>query len=89
MNDFDNIAEDVDLDEVFVPTDEDYTNLYAEDNNEWNPTDFNLVEHADADCLTGDCDHFCGEPTNADLRRMERRGYARQVDAYEQSLFAL
>lgn len=48
-----------------------------------NPLNYNLVADADEDCLNGDCDHFCGEPTQYDLERLESNGYADAVDAYE------
>lgn len=75
-------------DEAFVPTDEDFADLYEfSTEDEVLDTDtYNLVADADADCLAGDCDHFCGEPTEADLDRLTARGYGHLVEAYENNL---
>ena len=56
-----------------APVDENYTN----------PLNYNLIEDATVECLFGECDHFCGEPTEYDLERLERRGFSEAVDAYE------
>jgi len=53
------------------------------------PLNYNLVADADADCLTGDCDHFCGYPTQYDLERMVARGYATEVENYENGVTTL
>jgi len=53
---------------------------------ELDPNSYNLVADADEDCLVGECDHFCGEPTELDLRRMEARGFGSAVEAYENGL---
>ena len=58
------------------PVDESYTN----------PLNYNLVADADRDCLFGECDHFCGEPTQYDLERLEANGYGDDVDAYERGV---
>jgi len=47
---------------------------------------FNLVEDADMDCLNGDCDHFCGEPTQDDLDRLYAQGKGHLVEAYENNI---
>jgi hypothetical protein len=74
-------------DDNFAPTDKDFEELYdfvtAE---EPDGTMYNLVADADADCLAGDCDHFCGEPTQADLDRLYDRGLGHLVDAYENNI---
>jgi hypothetical protein len=51
-----------------------------------NPLCYNLIEEATADCLSGTCDHSCGEPTQFDLERLEQRGLTDIVDAYENNL---
>ena len=56
-----------------VDVDSDYTS----------PFNYNLVENPTVECLNGECDHFCGEPTQYDLERMERLGFADAVEAYE------
>jgi len=58
------------------PISEDYTD----------PSCYNLIEEATAECLNGECDHFCGEPTQFDLERLEKRGLTEIVDAYESKL---
>lgn len=77
MEDFD--LNDIDLD----VTDAELDALCAEEETE---TAYNLIPKATADCLFGTCDHFCGEPTQDDLDRLERRGYGHLVEAYENGI---
>ena len=51
-----------------------------------NPLNYNLIEDATAECLSGDCEHYCGEPTQYDLERMEKNGKADLVEAYENNV---
>jgi hypothetical protein len=44
---------------------------------------YNLVEDATEECLAGDCEHFCGEPTEDDKDRFYARGWGHLVEAYE------
>ena len=75
---------DFEADDAEAPiTDEDFAELLAEDDAE--PC-YNLVEDADKECLDGECEHFCGEPTQDDLDRLESRGLGHLVEAYENNL---
>lgn len=78
---------DVDNDEFadMNVTDAELDALCADENDE-DDTSYNLIAKATAECLSGDCDHFCGEPTQADLDRLERRGYGHLVEAYENNI---
>jgi hypothetical protein len=67
-------------------TDAELEAFYAEEATEAADEDYNLIAKATAECLSGDCDHFCGEPTQADLDRLERRGYGHLVEAYENNI---
>jgi len=66
-------------------TDDELEEFYAAEE-EADETVYNLVLNADMDCLNGECDHFCGEPTQADLDRLERLGYSHLVEAYENNI---
>jgi hypothetical protein len=52
-------------------TDAEFEALYAQ-SAKADPV-YNLVEDATEECLTGDCEHFCGEPTEDDKDRRGRR----------------
>jgi len=77
--------QDFDIDEAYVPTEDDFADLYNELSVE-DDTAYNLVANPTRECLDGDCDHFCGEPTQADLDRLTARGYGHLVEAYENNL---
>lgn len=53
------------------------------------PLNYNLVEDADEDCLIGECDHFCGYPTQFDLERLTARGFGAAVERYENGMTAV
>jgi hypothetical protein len=80
MDNFDIDAENADVD----ISEEELDAFYAEEASAEEA--YNLIPKATAECLSGDCDHFCGEPTQADLDRLERRGYGHLVEAYENNL---
>ena len=67
-------------------TDAELDAFYAEEASDTDEDSYNLIPKATAECLSGDCDHFCGEPTQADLDRLERRGYGHLVEAYENNI---
>ena len=79
MDNFDIDSTDLDV------TDEELNALFA-DADEAAEESYNLIAKATAECLSGECDHFCGEPTQADLDRLERRGYSHLVEAYENNI---
>lgn len=69
---------DVDED---AATSEDFDSIYKEYVTE-DDSPRNLVDGADLDCLHGDCEHFCGEPTEADLDYLRSIGYEEDVERY-------
>jgi hypothetical protein len=91
MTDFNldtDVDTDLDTDEPGTFMDDGFAELYAElvESDTTDEGVYNLPADADADCLTGDCEHFCGEPTQADLDRFYARGLGHLVEAYENGI---
>lgn len=75
-----NFADDDD-----TTADEDFDSIYNEFVTDVDVSR-NLVDGATLDCLYGDCEHFCGEPTEADLDYLRNIGYDDEVERYVEGI---